>query len=204
MAEDVYRHDRRDAAPGPAVAQGAVPACSNLAEVGAKAPAVQAKMIRMTVDEVRHGAGMDDRVRRGDEGQRRTQDLVAIADPERVQDHLQGRGAADDGHGLARPAGPGKCLLEDAHVTPGVGDEALRHGFVDQPPFALREFRFVQLIRPAARRQKALKDLHDLRGGGRCLGDRVHSVYPPTRYRARFSALRNHSIVSVRPRRKPS
>ena len=167
MAEDVYRHDGRDAAPGPAVAQGAVPAFADLPEVRPKPLAVQAEMIRMTVGEVRHRAGMDDCVRRRDEGQRGAQDLVAVADPERVQDDVQGRGAADDGHGLARPAGPGERLLEEAHVTPGVGDEALRHGFIDQFPLARRELRLVQLIRPAARRQEALEDLHDLRGGGR-------------------------------------
>jgi hypothetical protein len=69
------------------------------------------------------GAGEQDRVGRGDEGEGRGDDLVARPDPMGQQGDVQGGGAGVDRHGVLNADEAGEALLELLHL-PALGQDA--------------------------------------------------------------------------------
>src|SRR5439155_16963659 len=91
---------------------------------------VHVQRLRVDVREYRRCAFEDEAVRRGDEGQRRRDHLVARADPGNVTEHVQSRRPARDRSRVRRTHPFGKQLLEPLDPRPErqpPGPEPLEH-----------------------------------------------------------------------------
>ena len=98
---------------------------------------------RHRVDVREHGAGalVEHRVGRGDERERRRDDLAVLLDADGAQRQVQPRGAGRDGAGVRRAHARGERLLEGGHARPerevpgaqDLGDRGLLLGAEDRP-----------------------------------------------------------------------